>query len=60
MAPSLAVLDRDTLLESLRGQRIEVPDLSGFFKHWPARRNPHYFDVIPEVNKKLERLVDNF
>jgi hypothetical protein len=31
---------RKTLLSSLRGQTIHVPDLTPLFKHWPTKTNP--------------------
>jgi hypothetical protein len=51
----MTVVDRKILLESLRGQKIEVSSLSPIFEKWPAHRNPHWKALIPEVNGKLER-----
>lgn len=48
---------RQHLLESLRGQELRIPDLQGFFDHWPQYINPNLQHLRRDVDERLKRLV---
>ncbi|TAQ88585.1 hypothetical protein B7494_g3094 [Chlorociboria aeruginascens] len=51
--------DRKQLLDSIRGQRVLIPNLRPLFSSWGNQINPNYQKLIPVVNQKLESLVQN-
>ena len=48
---------RDVLLNSLRGSRVIVPDITRLLQHWPREINPSISLLEDSVNDKLERSV---
>lgn len=50
-------IPRDQLLESLREQSLEIPDLRPLFQHWPQAVNPHLERLKSVIPSKLARSV---
>jgi hypothetical protein len=46
---------RNTLLSSLRGKTIHIPDLKPLFQHWPTKTNPELNQLRIEVGDWLKR-----
>jgi hypothetical protein len=46
-----------SLLASLKGQTIGIPDLRKVFRGWPVGINQHYERMVPLVDQKLETRV---
>ncbi len=45
---------RKTLLASLRGQQIRVPDLKPLFEHWPTKKNESIDDMRQNIQQWLD------
>jgi hypothetical protein len=46
---------RESILASLRGQQICIPDLHAIFSDWPQDISEHMHNIVPAMNKILER-----
>jgi hypothetical protein len=46
---------RHNILAGLRGQQIRIPDLHAIFSGWPQDTSEHMPDIVPTMNKILER-----
>ncbi|RYP49954.1 hypothetical protein DL769_011021 [Monosporascus sp. CRB-8-3] len=52
-------LPREELLQLLRGQVLEIPDLHAIFKHWPQAVNPRLDRLRPLIPKRLLELTES-
>jgi hypothetical protein len=66
MPPALSVsttpttelrLTRKEVLQALRNQKIQVPNLAPYFHHWPAMVNPELTRLRADVDNWLDRYV---
>ncbi|KAF2642484.1 FAD/NAD(P)-binding domain-containing protein [Massarina eburnea CBS 473.64] len=46
--------ERDTLLASLRGQTIRIPDLGPLFTHWPTKKNSEVDRMRTDITEWLD------
>jgi hypothetical protein len=46
---------RETLLSSLRGKTLHIPDLAPLFQHWPTKTNPLVDRLRVDVQEWLDR-----
>ncbi|KAL0766262.1 hypothetical protein CaCOL14_011460 [Colletotrichum acutatum] len=47
-----------TIVETLKGKTLHVPNLYGIFKGWPVKKtNLHYKRIIPIVEEAFDRLI---
>ncbi|KAG0141704.1 hypothetical protein CROQUDRAFT_663498 [Cronartium quercuum f. sp. fusiforme G11] len=46
----------ELLLESLKGQKIIIPDLWPLYKDWPRGVNKYHAQMVPVVDARIERL----
>ncbi len=46
-----------SILHSLRGTKLFLPDLGPIYDKWTRGLNPHYERLVPIINKQLERIV---
>ena len=51
---------KQKLLNDLRGQHLEIPNLQHLFRDWPQYVNPELGKLRHVVNELLERSVKNF
>nr|XP_036583488.1 uncharacterized protein CTRU02_06614 [Colletotrichum truncatum]KAF6792531.1 hypothetical protein CTRU02_06614 [Colletotrichum truncatum] len=51
------IFEPQTVIRSLRGQTLHVPDLRDIFKDWPVQANAHQTNIIPIVEDAFDRLI---
>lgn len=51
----MSLLDPDTVLTSLKGQKVFIKDLDFLFKDWPCKVNIHLENLRVEVDAWLEK-----
>lgn len=58
----MIITRREQLIEGLRGQAVQVPDLRPIFSGWPGAYggniSPHWKELVSVVNEKLRRCVE--
>lgn len=50
-------MERVDLLVGLKDQEIRIPNLFPIFPGWPQDINKHAADIVPMMNKILERYL---
>lgn len=48
---------KEQLLKSLRGRKLDIPDLQDLFRDWPQCVNPEVERLRSAVNESHERFV---
>ena len=56
MTNSQSLKSRQDVQAALKGQQIQIRDLSAFFKDWPSFENPHLAQIRIDVEIWLEKL----
>jgi hypothetical protein len=51
----MSTSERDNILTQLRGQKVRIPDLHPIFSAWPEDVNKHVLNIVPAINKVIER-----